>query len=143
MKKITFLIITAFFCLNTCLAQDMQKQMILMKMLGLKTALIQKDSAGLSRLLGDEVSYGHSNAMIQTKAQLIRDVMSGVQEYKSIEPSDMQIRVYENTGIVTMKSKVSMVMQGKPLDISMNVLLVWVWNGSDWKLVARQSVKNI
>ena len=114
----------------------------MMHMLGLKTALIQKDSVSLSKLLSDDVSYGHSNALLQTRAQLIRDVMSGAQDYKSIDPSDMQIRIYDKTAIVTMKSEVSLVMQGKPMSISMNVLLVWIWKDNDWKLVARQSVKN-
>ena len=114
----------------------------MMKMLGLKTALIKKDSVSLSKLLADDVSYGHSNGWLQTKAQLIRDIMSGVQDYKSIDPSNMNIRIYDNTSVVTMQSKVSLTMQGKPLDLSMNVLFVWIKKNNDWKLAARQSVKN-
>ena len=142
MKKLLFFIILGNLFYNNIIAQGPQQETIMMHMLGLKTALIQKDSVSLSRLLSDDVSYGHSNALLQTRAQLIRDVVSGVQDYKSIDPSDLQIRIYDKTAIVTMKSTVSMLMQGKPLNITMNVLLVWVWKDNDWKLVARQSVKN-
>jgi hypothetical protein len=114
---------------------------VMMKMRDLKTSLVGKDSVTLSGLLADDVTYGHTNGLIQTKAQLIRDVMSGVQDYKTIEPSNMIIRVYENTGVVTMNSKVIMNYQDKPLELNMFVTLVWIKNSNDWKLVARQSVK--
>ncbi len=142
MKKTALLLLLGVLLLNVVRAQSAQQEEVMMKMLGLKTALIQKDSVSLSKLLASDVSYGHSNAWLQTKAQLIRDVVSGVQDYKSIEPSNMDIRIYDNSAVVTLQSKVNMMFQGKPLDMSMNVLLVWVKRNNDWKLVARQSVKN-
>ena len=123
-------------------SQSPKQDAVMMKMWDLKTALLKKDSVNLTKLLADDVSYGHSNGLIQSRAQLISDVMSGTQDYKSIEPSDMNIRVYDNSAVVTMKSKIIMTMQGKALDLSMNVLLNWVYKDNDWKLVARQSVKN-
>lgn len=142
MKKIIPLFFLGMLVLHTNIAKAQQQGAIMMKMLGLKTALINKDSISLSNLLADDVTYGHSNGWLQTKAQLIRDVVSGVQDYKTIEPSSMNIRVYENAAVVTMESKSSMVFQGKPLELSMNILLIWVMKDNDWKLEARQSVKN-
>jgi hypothetical protein len=118
-----------------------EQSQVMMKMLSLKNSLIGKDSVTLSGLLADDVTYGHTNGLIQTKAQLVRSVMGGEQDYKSIEPSNMNIRIYENTGVVTMNSKVSMNYQNKPLEMNMFVTLVWIKNNNDWKLVARQSVK--
>ena len=40
-----------------------------MKMLALKTALITKDSLSLSQLLSEDVTYGHTNALIQSKKE--------------------------------------------------------------------------
>ena len=142
MKKFILAFFLGVLFFTSASAQSEQQEVVMMKMLELKTALIQKDSVSLSKLLADDVSYGHSNGWVQTKAQLIRDVMSGVQDYKTIEPSNLNIRVYENTAVVTMQSKSNMIFQGKPLDLSMNVLLVWVKKNNDWKLIARQSVKN-
>ena len=120
---------------------DDQKAQVTMKMLSLKNALLAKDSVSLSSLLADDVTYVHSTGNVQTKSQLIRDVMSGVQDYKSIEPSDMQVRIYDNTGVVTLKLKVNVINGGKPLDLNMYVTLTWVKMNGDWKLVARQSVR--
>ncbi len=112
-----------------------------MKMLTIKNALVAKDSVTLSKVLADDVTYGHTNAMIQTKAELIRDVVSLVQDYKSIEPSDMKIRIYDNTAIVNMNSKVVMNYQNQPLELSMKITFTWVNKNKDWQLVARQAVK--
>lgn len=117
------------------------KQMeVMMRMLALRNALIAKDSAALDDLLAGDVNYGHTNGLIQTKAQLIRSVVSKEQDYINIVPSDMNIRIYESTGVVTMKSAVTMNYQGKPLDMQMYVTLVWI-KKNKWQLVARQSVK--
>ena len=118
-----------------------EQSQVMMKMLSLKNSLIGKDSVTLMYLLANDVTYGHTNGVIQTKAEIIRSVMSGEQDYKSIEPSNMDIRIYENTGVVTMNSKVSMNYQNKPLDMNMFVTLVWIKSKNDWKLVARHSVK--
>ncbi len=118
-----------------------QQMEVMMKMATLRSALLNKDSATLAGLLSDDVTYGHSNGLLQTKAQLIRAVVSREQDYKAIDPSDMNIRLYGQSAVVTLLSKVSMVYQGKALDLTMNLLLVWIRVNNDWKLVARQSVK--
>src|SRR4051812_47239181 len=112
MKSLTFLIAWLFVS-GLAFSQNQAAQTeVMMKMLALKTALLQKDSVELSNLLANDVTYGHTTGLMQTKAQLIRSVVSGEQDYKSIEPTDMNIRIYGNTGVVTMKSKVSMLSKG-------------------------------
>jgi hypothetical protein len=122
-------------------AQSESKMEVMMKMLTLKNALVAKDSVALSKVLAEDVTYGHTNAMIQTKAELIRDVVSLVQDYKSIEPSDMKIRIYDNTAIVNMNSKVLMNYQNQPLELNMKITFTWIRKDKDWQLVARQAVR--
>ncbi len=141
-NKMLLILLPVVLWTTATFSQTPEKGAVMMKMLELKTALLKRDSISLTKLLSDDVSYGHSNGLLQTRAQLIRDVMSGTQEYKSIEPYDMNIRIYENSAIVTVKSKIIMTMQGKVLNLSMNVLLVWIFKNNDWQLVGRQSVKN-
>lgn len=117
-----------------------QQTEVMLRMFALRAALIDKDSAALDDLLATDVTYGHTNGLIQTKAQLIRSLVSKEQDYKAITPSDMSIRIYDNTGIVTMKSAVRMNYQGQQLDMKMYVTLVWI-KKNKWQLVARQGVK--
>lgn len=142
MKKAIFILLFALpFALNIKAQNSDPKTQVMMKMQNLKNALLNKDSASLSALLADDVTYGHSTGFIQTKAQLIRDVMSGVQDYKSIEPSEMEIRIYDNAAVVVSKMKASLIAKGKPMDLNMYVTFTWVKINNEWKLVARQAVK--
>lgn len=141
MKRFLLLVFLAGFVNVALQAQNTQSE-VMMKMLSLKNALIAKDSVALSNLLADDVSYGHSTGVIQTKAELIRSALNGEQDYRSIEPSDMRVRVYnDNTGVVNVTLKINLYNLGKPLDITLLTTLVWVKTNGDWKLVARQAVK--
>ncbi|HEY6978523.1 MAG TPA: nuclear transport factor 2 family protein [Chitinophagaceae bacterium] len=118
-----------------------QQTEVMMKMANLRNAILSKDSVTLSNLLADDVTYGHSSGLIQTKAELIRSIVSGEQDYKSLEPSDMIVRIYDNAGVVNANVKASVIYKGKPTDLNMAVTFTWVKINGDWKLVARQSVK--
>jgi len=143
MQKNIFLILFIIFFAINVKAQDANdpKMQVMMKMQDLRNALLSKDSVSLSALLADDVSYGHSTGIIQTKAQLIRDVMSGFQDYKSIEPSDLNIRVYDNAAVAVLKLKTNLIANGNPMDLNLNATLTWVKINNAWKLVARQAVK--
>jgi hypothetical protein len=111
-------------------------------MQALKTCMLGKDSAGMDALLADGLTYGHSNGWIQTKLDLIRSVMSGEQDYKRIEPRSMQIRIHGDAAVVNVESLVALDFRGEFMELDMDILLVWVKMNGNWKLIARQSVKN-
>ena len=141
MKKFILLVFAANFISFASHAQNAQTE-VMTKMMSLKNALIAKDSVALSNLLADDVTYGHSTGVIQTKAQLIRSALNGEQDYRSIEPSNMNVRIYnDNTGVVTINLKVNVINLGKPLDVNLAATLVWIKINGEWKLVARQAVK--
>ena len=141
MKIFLFILVIGLSPLLSFAQENSPKQTeVMMKMLALRNALINKDSVALDDVLGSDVSYGHTSGLIQTKAQLIRSVVSKEQDYKNIIPSDMNIRIYDNTAVVTMKSSVIMTYQGTPLNMDMYITLVWI-KRNKWQLVARQSVK--
>jgi len=142
LKNIFILLFILSFAFNAK-AQDANdpKMQVTKKMQDLRNALLSKDSVSLSALLADDVSYGHSTGLIQTKAQLIRDVMSGFQDYKSIEPSDLNIRIYDNTAVAVLKLKTSLVANGNPMDLNLSATFTWVKINNAWILVARQAVK--
>ena len=142
MKKFLLLVFVASFISVTSNAQNNAQSEVMMKMMSLKNALLSKDSVALSGLLADDATYGHSSGLIQSKAELIRSIMSAEQDYKTIEPSNMNVRTYnDNTGVVTINLKVNVVYQGKALDLNLATVLVWVKINGDWKLVSRQAVK--
>ena len=140
MKKLLIILLIGISPIFSFAQDNQKKTEVMMRMLALRNALINKDSMALDDVLASDVTYGHTNGLIQTKAQLIRSVISREQDYKNIIPSDMNIRVYENTAVVTMKSSVIMNYQGNPLNMNMYITFTWI-KKDKWQLVARQSVK--
>lgn len=118
------------------------RQEIASKMNLLTNALLQRDSLSLDRLLDSEVTYGHSNGLHQTKAEVIRSIMSRQHAYQKIDTRSMQIRMYRNTAVVNTQVSVSMELDAKALDLELDILFVWIQENGDWKLVARQSVRS-
>lgn len=140
-KILIILFITVSPVMSRAQTYGENQQAIIFRMYQLKKAVIDKDSLMLDKLLAPDVNYGHTNGLVQTKAQFIRSVMSYEQDYKTITYPDMDVRIYDNTGIATAKSKVSMNYLNKPLELEMYILAVWIWKNKKWQLVARQSVK--
>ena len=107
----------------------------------LTKAMLAADKAKLEALTADQLSYGHSAGVIQTKAEFVDVVASRKTVYKSIELSNQTVAVAGNNAIV----RHSWVSESGPADGSkwsvskIGVLQVWQKQGSDWKLLARQA----
>ena len=105
-------------------------------------ALIKRDTIVLKRILSDNLSYGHSNGWIQSKTEVIGDLYSGKISYKKIESKGFEIAgTTKNTASIRMNAEIDLEMNGKPLQVKLSVLQVWVWKSKHWELFARQSVK--
>jgi hypothetical protein len=121
---------------------ETSRQEIASKMNLLTNALLERDSLNLDRLLDSEVTYGHSNGLHQTKAEVIRSIMSRQHDYQKIDTRSMQIRMYQNTAVVNTQVAVSMLLESKTLELQLDILFVWIQENGNWKLVARQSVRS-
>ena len=104
------------------------------------SALVKADTVQLKKLLDDKLNYGHSNAWVQTKRDVINDLYNGKLNYKSINQEPPQIVMSGNTALVRASADIKVVMNGYPQQFKLNILQVWVWN-KGWKLFGRQGVK--
>jgi hypothetical protein len=103
-------------------------------------ALVDKDSVALKRLLSDEVSYGHSNAWLENKQEVIADLYNGKLTYKRIGQESPEIKTFGKSATVRSIANIDAVLDGKLMSFKLKVLQVWVWNNNHWELFARQSV---
>src|SRR5688572_27235133 len=62
-------------------------------------ATVFKDIATLDRIYGDDVTYSHSSAATQTKAQVLADV-KGPNVAESMKFSDTTVRLYGDVAVV-------------------------------------------
>ena len=107
----------------------------------LRKAMVDADKASLENLTDAKLSYGHSGGKVEDKAAFVENIVSGHSDFKSIELTDQTIYVTGNTAIVRHNLAAETNDNGKPGNVHLHILMVWVKTGSQWKLLARQAVK--
>ena len=99
------------------------------------------DFAALERLLGDDLVYTHSSAAVDGKATYIESMRSGAVKYESIEPRDVQVKVYGTTAVITGAGRFKVTSRGQALDNQLRYTDVWVLRDGRWQMVAWQSTR--
>ncbi|GAB3033336.1 nuclear transport factor 2 family protein [Spirosoma pulveris] len=107
----------------------------------LRALMIDPDKAKLEALASDELSYGHSNGKLEDKKAFVEALMNGSSDFKTIDLTEQTITVVDNTAFVRHKLMAETANDGKPGTAKLSVLLVWIKQKGNWKLLARQAVK--
>ena len=140
-----FLIISLLFVYTVVPAKEKIKSdsvSLVTAMTQLNIALVQKDSVTLGKLLHKRLHYGHSNGWIESKKEVINDLYNGKLVYNKIEASGYEIEIVREVATVRSKTDIDVLLDGKPVAITLHVLQVWIWKDKEgWKLLSRQSVK--
>jgi len=102
-------------------------------------AFEKADVATLDRIFDDEFTFTNVNGEVHTKAELIADVRSGNLKYTSLSHSEIRVRVYENTAILTGRSSSVYITDGKEGGrIPRRYMNIYFKKNGQWRLVARQ-----
>jgi hypothetical protein len=107
----------------------------------LNKALIAKDTVVLKQLLHRDATYGHSNGWVETKADVINDLVTGKLTYSKIDTKNVKWIVNNNVATIRNSSEISFELDGKPGELNLHVLQVWLKTNKGWQLLARQSTK--
>lgn len=108
----------------------------------LRLTMISADSVSLDKIAADSLSYGHSSGKLQNKREFIHSFTSGASVFTAIDFTGQTITILGNTAIVRHTLSAATNDAGKgPGTVKLGVLLVWVKNGKEWQLLARQAVK--
>ena len=69
-------------------------------------------------------------------------LVNGKLVYNKIEASGYEIEIVREVATVRSKTDIDVLLDGKPVAITLHVLQVWIWKDKEgWKLLSRQSVK--
>src|ERR1700743_3983982 len=123
------------------LAQSKDEQAVSTAVESLRKALIDPDKAALDALVLDELTYGHSNGNLQDKATFEEALLSKSSDCVTIDLTDQTIKVVGNTAWVRHILSATTNDGGKPGTAHLSVLLVWLKQKGQWRLLARQAVK--
>ena len=107
----------------------------------LRKALVDPDKTTLDALVLDELTYGHSNGNLQDKAAFEEALLNKSSDFVTMDLSDQTVKVVGNTAWVRHILTATTNDGGKPGNAHLSVLLVWVKQKGQWRLLARQAVK--
>ena len=102
-------------------------------------AMQHKDWAALDTVLAEDLTYVHSTARLESKAEHVENLRAGKPHYRGIKPRDRQARVHGNIGVVNGVSDMHVERDGKERRFTVRYLAVYAKAGENWRMIAWQS----
>jgi ketosteroid isomerase-like protein len=109
---------------------------------GWAAASLAADVPALERLLASDLVYTHSGGARDTHASFIDSVRSGKLKYETLTHQAIEVHMVKNdVAFVTARAEVRVLSAGKPIDMKVSLLHVFVKRQGRWQLLAHQSAK--
>ncbi len=102
-------------------------------------AIIKGDATALDRMTADDYTFITLRGELRTKSEIVQGFKSGSFHYDSRKISDLNVRVYEKTAIVTGRSIQRGKENGKDYSGDYRFTRVYVNQGGRWQTVALQT----
>ena len=108
-----------------------------------RKAQMAANAEGLASLCAAELSYSHSDGRVEDKATFIANATSGKSKVLSLKYEDTKVRVVGPVAVVRFHwlGESEAVADGKKSSTNLHILMNWVKQGSDWKLLSRAATK--
>jgi len=104
-------------------------------------AMRRGDWAALDAALADDLTYVHSTARLESKAEHIANLRAGKPHYRGIVPRERQARVHDGVGVVNGVSEMHVDSGGKEERFTVRYLAVYAKVGEHWRMIAWQSTR--
>ena len=140
-RKITCTVAIACMLITPALAQSKDEAAVAAAVESLRKAMIDPDKATLEKLASPDLSYGHSLGKIENRAEFIDALVSKRSDFVTIELTEQTVKVTGNTAIVRNKLSATTNDNGNPGTVKLTMLLVYIKQNKEWKLLARQAVR--
>ena len=104
-------------------------------------AMRKEDWNALDTALADDLTYVHSTARLESKAEHTANLRAGKPHYRGIAPRDRQARVVGDVGIVNGVSEMHVERDGKEQRFTVRYLAVYAKAAGQWRMIAWQSTR--
>jgi len=138
MKKLLLFV----FLLSGAYAFFQKKPDVKVAIENLHKLMLEPSETDLEAISHPLLSYGHSSGKVENQKEFIDALVSGASDFTSLNFSEIEIKQTKNTAVVRHILDGETQDKGKqPGKVKIKVLLVWVLEKGQWKLIARQAVK--
>jgi ketosteroid isomerase-like protein len=107
----------------------------------LRKASLAADKAKLTALADNQISYGHSDGRVQSKAEMLEGFATRKATVKSVDFPELKIAVAGDTAVSRHLWVSESELDGKTTNTKIGVIECWHKQGADWKLLGRQGFK--
>lgn len=104
-------------------------------------AMRNEDWAAFDAVLADELTYCHSTARLETKAEHMGNLKARKPRYIDAAPRDRKVRVHGDIGLVNGICAIHVNNDGKDNKFTVRYLAVYKKSGDAWQMLAWQSTK--
>ena len=104
-------------------------------------AMRKADWPALEAALADDLTYVHSTARLETKAEHVGNLKAGKPHYRGIAPRERKVRVHGGVGVVNGVSEMHVDNAGKEQRFTVRYLAIYAKSGNAWRMIAWQSTK--
>jgi ketosteroid isomerase-like protein len=139
-------ILVTFLCtvlLTDGISQTNQDKPVAEAVESLRKAMLDGDKALLESLTAPDLNYGHSSGLIEDRAAFINSIVTGKNDFKSLELSNQTVNlVGKDLAFVrhNLKAEIGL-LDGSSITPDIGVFQVWQKQKGQWKLLARQAFK--
>ncbi len=136
------LLIAAVFVVaaSSVFAQDVQEQLKKMEM-DRAAAVVKADVATLDKTTSDDYVLINMNGRMTGKSQMIEGFKSGQSKLTAEDLSDLKVRVYGNTAVITGKANVKGTLGGTDATGTILFTRVWVKKDGRWQSTSLQQTR--
>lgn len=99
------------------------------------------DLAALAAMMTDDLTYTHSSAVTETKAELLEALRTGKYVYREITPRDRRVRIWGDSAAVSGMAHVVIEPGGKRTELELYFTELYVKQGGQWKMALWQSTR--
>ncbi len=138
----TLLTLFLFFSISVAFAQAEKE--VESAMQNLRTALLAEDANALKTLTSENLTYGHSGGVIESQEEFVAVFASKKSDYQKWDVSNQTISINgKDVAIVRQNVKAELLSTeaGNINKLDLGLLMVWVKEKGDWKLLARQAFR--
>jgi ketosteroid isomerase-like protein len=104
-------------------------------------AMVRGDWAALDAALAEDLTYVHSTARLESKAEHVANLRAGKPHYRGIVPRERRARVHGAVGVVNGVSEMHVENAGKEQRFAVRYLAVYAKAGEHWRMIAWQSTR--
>ena len=100
MPRMIACILIACLFTGTSFAQSADEKKVAEMVETLRKAMLASDTNQLKSLVSDEVSYGHSNGLVEDKAAFVDEYVTGKSIFVTLDFSEQTIKVMGDVAVV-------------------------------------------